>query len=297
MTPPRDIPPWEQAFAARRLSLANNLILKLSSKFRWQVRDRLARHLLVGDGVEIGAQYAPTKVDPGKARVEYVDAVSNEHLVERYGLGDRPLVPLAHIVEGVRLTPYADGARDFLIAHHVLEHIDDPVGALAEWLRVLKDGGVLFLSVPNYRGNWFDFRRTPPDRAHLALDHADAAGRKARNLEHYRDMAQSMWQWPDGDPRIEAQAQAWIEAGDRHHYHVWDAQALCDVLTLAAQAAGHPLRVERAMLLDHGFELLVAARKLPAGKAAVHWPHRGRSRLAALSALLAAAARATLVRS
>jgi SAM-dependent methyltransferase len=294
MTPPRDIPPWEQAFAARRLSLADNLILKLSAKFRWQVRDRLARHLLVGDGVEIGAQYAPTKVDPGKARVEYVDAVTNEHLVERYGLGDRPLVPLTHVVEGVELTPYADGARDFLIAHHVLEHIDDPVGALVEWLRVLKDGGVLFLSVPNYRGNWFDFRRTPPDKAHLALDHADAAGREALNLQHYRDMAQSMWQWPDGDPRIEAQAQAWIEAGDRHHYHVWDAQALCDVLTLAAQAAGHPLRVERAMLLDHGFELLVAARKLPAGRPSVTWPSGFRSRLASLATLLRVAVETTL---
>jgi SAM-dependent methyltransferase len=294
MTPPRDIPPWEQAFADRRLSLADNLVLKLSAKFRWQVRDRLARNLLVGDGVEIGAQYAPTQVDAGRARVEYVDAVSNAHLVERYGLGDRPLVPLTHIVEGVELTPYADGTKDFLVAHHVLEHIDDPVGALVEWLRVLKDGGALFLSVPNFRGNWFDFRRTPPDKAHLALDHADAAGREARNLQHYRDMAQSMWQWPDGDPRIEAQARAWTDAGDRHHYHVWNAQALRDALDLAAEAAGHPLRVEKAMLLDHGFELLVAVRKLPAGRPAVTWPSGFRSRLASLAALLRAAAESSL---
>ena len=285
MTASREIPPWEQAFAERRLSLADKLTLKISTRLRWQIRDRIARRLLTGDGVEIGAQYVPTKVDPAKARVEYVDAVTNEHLASRYDLGSKPLVPLAHVVEGVELTPYTDGVKDFLIAHHVLEHIDDPVGAVVEWLRVLRDGGILFISVPNFRGNWFDFRRTPPDRAHFAHDHADPTGRPARNFQHYCDMAQSMWQRPEGDPRITTQAQAWIDAGDRHHYHVYDEPALRAVLDLASEATGHSLRIEGCILLDHGFELLVAVRKLPKGAPGIAWPPRRISRSASLLAL------------
>jgi len=294
MTDTRETPPWEQSFAGRRLSLGDKLTLKISTRLRWHVRDWFGRRLLAGDGVEIGAQYVPTKVDPAKARVEYVDAVTNEHLASRYDLGSKPLVPLAHIVEGVELTPYADAAKDFLIAHHVLEHIDDPVGAVVEWLRVLKDGGILFISVPNFRSNWFDFRRTPPDRAHFALDHADPAGRPARNFQHYCDMAQSMWQWPAGDPRIAAQAQAWTDAEDRHHYHVWDETALRAVLELASEAAGHPLRMDGCLLLDLGFELLVAVRKQAAGAAHVTWPSKAGARTSSLASLLRAAVSATL---
>jgi len=294
MTTCRETPPWEQAFAERRLSLVDKLTLKASTRLRWHTRDWFGRRLLAGEGIEIGAQYVPTKVDPAKARVEYVDAVTNEHLASRYDLGSKKLVPLAHVVEGVELTPYADGAKDFLIAHHVLEHIDDPVGAVVEWLRVLKDDGVLFVSVPNFRGNWFDFRRTPSDSAHFALDHADPVGRPDRNVQHYRDMAQSMWQWPDGDPRIAAQARAWTDAGDRHHYHVYDEQALRAVMELASRAAGHPLRIKGCLLLDYGFELLIAARKLPAGGSGVAWPSQSVSRASSFATLLQVAASQTV---
>jgi SAM-dependent methyltransferase len=47
---------------------------------------------------------------------------------------------------------FADASFDAAIAQQVFEHLYDPVPYLEELRRVLKPGGVLFLSVPNYGG-------------------------------------------------------------------------------------------------------------------------------------------------
>ena len=46
--------------------------------------------------------------------------------------------------------PYPDSRFDAIISMDVVEHIIDPVPWLQEALRVLKPGGLLFLTTPNY---------------------------------------------------------------------------------------------------------------------------------------------------
>ncbi|MDG4474798.1 class I SAM-dependent methyltransferase [Thiovibrio frasassiensis] len=57
--------------------------------------------------------------------------------------------------------PFTDGSRDILIYNHVLEHLYDPLRALAEANRVLAEDGIVFVEVPNagrYEdGRIFDF--------------------------------------------------------------------------------------------------------------------------------------------
>lgn len=48
--------------------------------------------------------------------------------------------------------PLQDASLDFLAARHVFEHLVDPVAALREWQRVLKPGGLLLVSCPDYDG-------------------------------------------------------------------------------------------------------------------------------------------------
>lgn len=52
--------------------------------------------------------------------------------------------------------PFKDSSFDKMIASELLEHLDDESGALKEWLRVLKKGGVLVFTVPssNYPFLW-----------------------------------------------------------------------------------------------------------------------------------------------
>lgn len=45
--------------------------------------------------------------------------------------------------------PFGDGTQDAVFSSHCLEHIEDYVGALREWHRVLKIGGFMVISVPH----------------------------------------------------------------------------------------------------------------------------------------------------
>jgi len=58
---------------------------------------------------------------------------------------------------------------DFLLSSNCLEHIANPLRALAEWRRVLKSGGVLVLAVPRKEGN-FDHRRPVTTFRHILND-------------------------------------------------------------------------------------------------------------------------------
>lgn len=66
----------------------------------------------------------------------------------RYIRGD--LYPASNDIEKIDMLAidYASGSFDFVIANHVLEHVDDDLLALSELRRVLKAGGYAILQTP-----------------------------------------------------------------------------------------------------------------------------------------------------
>ncbi len=50
--------------------------------------------------------------------------------------------------------PFRSGSFDVVAAFDVLEHLDPEAGALSEFMRVLRPGGKLLLSVPAYQWAW-----------------------------------------------------------------------------------------------------------------------------------------------
>src|SRR5687767_1839350 len=52
----------------------------------------------------------------------------------------------------VRDAGFADGTFDLAVALEVVEHLDRPLEHLREWHRVLRPGGLLLVSTPNFRG-------------------------------------------------------------------------------------------------------------------------------------------------
>ncbi|RWA68560.1 MAG: class I SAM-dependent methyltransferase [Mesorhizobium sp.] len=254
--------PWNIAFQnhVRALPRLARLTLNLSLQCRLRLRNTYAARHLRGQGMEIGAQYVPTQVGEG-ASVEYVDVLSNDELVARYRLPADGLVPLAHVIDGHDLKVYPDNALDFLIANHVLEHFDDALKGMIEWFRTIKPGGHLFITLPNFRGNCFDYERAPERADHFLLDYTCPEGREARNRLHYEDMAKSLLHLPRDHPDVQNMVDRWIANGDRHHYHVWDETALQELLEVAAKEMQCDLMLVDGSFPKNGFELLAVVRK------------------------------------
>jgi len=115
--------------------------------------------------------------------------------------------------------PYEDGRFDLVCAFDIIEHVEDDLGALGELSRVLKEDGVLILSVPIYQKCWTDFdalvghvrRYEPADleallaRCGLQPEKSAAFGRQLKNqrllrlgvwfLTHQRSRALFTYNW------------------------------------------------------------------------------------------------------
>ncbi len=80
--------------------------------------------------------------------VEGVDIALRWLVVARRRLDDRGVsVPL--VAASAERLPYADASFDCVVADSLLEHLDDPPLAVAEWARVLRPGGTLLVWSPN----------------------------------------------------------------------------------------------------------------------------------------------------
>ena len=128
-------------------------------------------------GLEIGALHHPV-VDHRGARVLYVDHASTEQLRAKYAddpaVGDMVDVDVVWGDRSLRTELAAAlgeaAAVDFVVASHVVEHVPDLVGWLAELTDVLRPGGVLALAVPDKRF-CFDARRRTTDVAEVLDAH------------------------------------------------------------------------------------------------------------------------------
>ncbi len=57
----------------------------------------------------------------------------------------------------------------YVASSHLLEHLANPAGAIVEWYRVVKPGGVFYMIVPDRRLT-FDRQRSRTPIAHLIDD-------------------------------------------------------------------------------------------------------------------------------
>lgn len=141
-----------------------------------------ARHLFLDKiGLEIGG---PTRLFKGGNLVPvYPDAARIDNcnfsaqtlwegsIVEgatfRYHEQHEPGVQ--YVAEATDLSMIADNTYDFVLSSHVVEHTANPIQAMSEWKRVLKDQGTLVLIAPHLEGT-FDRNRPVTTLAHMIED-------------------------------------------------------------------------------------------------------------------------------
>ncbi len=149
-----------------------------------EVRKVISDNFIKGVGLEVGAFASPLPV-PNSARVRYVDKYNLEDLDASHKVAGLSLidfgVDLGAVVrpdivdDGECLGKIGDFSQDFVIANHVLEHFEDPIKGFKNMLRVLKHGGILYISLPEMRHS-FDCVRSETSFDHIKRDYEEGPG-------------------------------------------------------------------------------------------------------------------------
>ncbi|MFI5282785.1 MAG: methyltransferase domain-containing protein [Candidatus Dormibacterales bacterium] len=204
-----------------------------------QTRAVLAEWLR-GTGIEIGGLHRPLHV-PHADRVIYVDHLTRDELRKVYPeLADLELVQVDFIGTAENLSAFQDSSLDFVIANHLLEHLEYPVRALREFTRVLRPGGLIFMALPDKRVT-FDKKRplTPP--GHIVEEErlqSAEQNRRAHFMEWATDVDGAV---PGAD--ADARVQHLLDINYSIHIHVWTPDSFLDFLTEARADFGLDLQL------------------------------------------------------
>lgn len=202
------------------------------------------KHHIRGDGIEVGALHSPFDLSGlPVTRIRYVDRFDVDELRRHYPeLEGEKLVPIDIIDDGQVLSTVPDGSLDFVIANHMIEHCDNPLGTLRSWVSKLKPGGVCFVALPDQRKGW-DERREVTPLSHMVEDyHADPAERRRRNRRHFREWVELV-----GNRNDEAEIQRLIDIDYSIHYHVFTFQSFRELLGHARDVMRVPFEIIDSM--------------------------------------------------
>lgn len=137
---------------------------------------------LRGSGVEFGPGSNPMPVPLG-CQVKFADFVPYEEVLRRkYEAAGDDFVQLDYVMSLAHPSLVQDESLDFIIGAHVIEHLENPLGAFGQAYRKLKAGGQLVLVVPDASRS-FDRGRPLTTLDHLIADFENPDER--RDTEHY----------------------------------------------------------------------------------------------------------------
>jgi len=219
------------------------------------LRREIANRYLVGDGIEIGGLNAPLEIPPN-AKVRYLDRMSVADLRKQYPkLGDCPLIDVDIIDDGETLPSIADASLDFVIANHMIEHCQDPITSIKNWLRVLKPQGILYMAVPDKRYT-FDCDRPITSIEHLIQDYI--SGPILSRRSHFEEWVRVVEKYPETE--AEARIQYRMNMDFSIHFHVWTQADFLEFLLCCRQYIPGTFEIE--LMQKNGIEFILVLRRV-----------------------------------
>ena len=163
-----------------------------------------------------------------------------------------------YIAEATAMEYIPAASYDFVLSSHALEHIANPILALSEWIRLLKDHGLLVLLLP-HRDGTFDHLRPVTTMQHLISDFE--AGRAEDDLTHMPEIfaLHDLERDPKAGDSVAFKARSERNFENRcFHHHVFDTH----LATNLVDHMGLQIRTAEAIRPMH---ILVLAQKVRRG--------------------------------
>lgn len=209
-----------------------------------RARQAIADRFLEGRGLELGAGTRPFPLPRG-AQAVYGDIRDEVALTRFFG---NARVTTGQRIDAQTLDGIEAKSFDFLIAAHVIEHLRDPLGAIANGLRVLKKGGSFVLVVPDMR---FTFDRNRPETtvAHAQRDLTD--GGESTCYQAYEEHLRFVHPYLTGESYSESEIERQATENARRwrefdiHFHAWSRAGFEGLLAAAVEI--FPATVEAAV--------------------------------------------------
>jgi len=177
-----------------------------------------------GNGIEIGP--GPHALQfPIECQISYLDNYTLEQQHERTwaGYSESAMMPIDIKGSWEDLSIIGRNSLDFIAASHVIEHLRNPVQGLVGAFECLKEGGYLFLIVPDKR-HMFDSNRELTTVDHFIEDWTKPC--QHRDFLHYQDFFKNA----AGDSNWMERAQQERDAGMDIHFHTFVPSSLCSLL-------------------------------------------------------------------
>lgn len=173
-----------------------------------------------------------------------------------------------YLREATDLHGVPDATYDFVLSSHCLEHVANPLAALAEWRRVVRPGGALVLLLPD-RAHTFDHRRPVTTLAHLQADLANRTGEDdfthLGEILALHDLRRDPWAGTPDEFRARSERNA---ANRCLHHHVFDLDLMRAALATAGWEVGGCERVRPLHLVALARRPAAPENPSPAGPAA-----------------------------
>lgn len=203
------------------------ILIRSCGLARVSLAERVACRHMNGSGLEVAAADRPLRLG-SRARVTYVDNhwAASLPLVHP-DVDARKLAPVGLLDDCERLAQVPNGSQDFVAANRFLTHCADPLGAVENFVRVLRAGGSLLLAVADRRFTP-DCRKIAPTVDHLLRDRETrGAWSRRQHLEEHARLVIGL-----DDEREVAEQVAHLESGAyRVRYHVWSADEFREFVT------------------------------------------------------------------
>jgi len=187
------------------------------------VLDFVEKHLS-GHGLELGAQAAPFKTNQHTS-MSYADKYTVDEMFEdlkvKRQIKKEDITKPDFIVFDAFSFDIVDDFFDFFCCSHVIEHTCNPIGAIEEWLRVVKPGGYVYFICPDKRET-FDYDRPITPVSHLVEDYENDS--VTTEYAHYLDCCTIINKAP-------TEAQRYYINQKNIHVHVFTEESIMSLLS------------------------------------------------------------------